>query len=382
MALDLTALLLTVLALGLGLALGRLLRKEPVDDGTKESLFKAEMEKMIADAGRANREEFFRQAETRFSVSEKENEKHLATKKAEIEGVVNPLKEMLEKMTVANQEMEKDRVGAYQGIRRHLEDLAAQTKALDSQTTALSTALTTSGQARGNWGEVKLRRLFEIAGLTENVDFFEQETIEGGGRPDFIVRLPDEGVLPIDAKAIGGNYLAALEMEDGPARDAEFAKHATAVRNQIKALSSKAYADAVEGQFDQVIMFIPSESMASAAFQLDPDLMEYALTKKVLVTTPMTMMSLLRTIALYWQQHALAEGTKEIHEVTKEMYRRTVPMMEHVQKVGGHISKAAGAYNDSMSSYEKRVLPQARRLDELKVSENLPKQLPDPGEEI
>ena len=92
MALDLTALLLTVLALGLGLALGRLLRKEPVDDGTKESLFKAEMEKMIADAGRANREEFFRQAETRFSVSEKENEKHLATKKAEIEGVVNPLK--------------------------------------------------------------------------------------------------------------------------------------------------------------------------------------------------------------------------------------------------------------------------------------------------
>ena len=127
-------------------------------------------------------------------------------------------------------------------------------------------------------------------------------------------------------------------------------------------------------------MFVPSEAMAAAAFSMDPDLMDYAMSKSVLIATPVTMLGLLRTVALYWQQHALAEGANEIYEVSKELYKRVNTTMDHFVKVGGHLSKAAKAYDATMSSYERRVLPQGRRLEELKVSETLQATLPEPKE--
>ena len=127
-------------------------------------------------------------------------------------------------------------------------------------------------------------------------------------------------------------------------------------------------------------MFIPSEAMAAAAFSMDADLMDYAMSKSVLIATPVTMLGLLRTVALYWQQHALAEGANEIYEVSRELYKRMNKTMEHLTKVGGHLSKAATAFNATMSSYGRMVLPQARRLEELKVAETLQATLPEPTE--
>ena len=294
------------------------------------------------------------------------------------EQLIKPFEKRMEDMARMHTELEKSREGAYQGVVRHLKLLEEQTQDLGTRATALTSALTSSSQARGNWGEVTLRNLFEKAGMMEHVDFTEQETVEGG-RPDFIVRLPKgRAVLPIDSKATAKHFLEAAELDAGSEQNRLLSEHAKALKGRIKDLSSKAYQDKIEGDFDYVVLFIPSEALASAAFSVDPDLMEYALSKRVLLANPVTMFGLLRTITLYWQQHSLAEDALEIYEVTREMYKRTVTMISHTQKVGAHLDAAGKAYNEAMRSYESRILPQGRKLEELKVSETLQSTLPEP----
>ena len=387
---DVLDIVVVVIASCLGIGLGWLLAKmkfstelvraevEAQAAQGNKAILVAEMENVATAVARQNSEDFLRLAEERWKSEKKDAEHALETRKTEVENLVKPLKEEMEKMIRFNNDMEKERMGAYEGIKRHLKDLGDKTESLSTRTTALSTALTTSAQTRGNWGEVKLRRLFEMAGLSEHVDFFEQVTLEDGSRPDFVVRLPQEAVLPIDSKATGSHFLQALELDSSPQQDELLLKHAKAMRQRITELSAKAYQNTIEGEFDHVIMFIPSEAMAASAFSSDPELMDYAMSKSVLIATPVTMLGLLRTVALYWQQHALAEGAKEIYDVSRELYKRVNKMIEHFSKVGGHLSNAAKTYNETMNSYETRVLPQGRRLDDLKVSETLQTALPEP----
>jgi len=387
-------LLLAGLALGcvLGWVLGRqasgtaLIRAEEriraseATSEVNEQRLRAEVEALSKRLSAENTEHFFKMAEERWIRNQEQANHELETRKLAVEHLLKPLQEELVRLQTQNTEMEKERVGAYEGLRRHIKELGEKTESLSNQTTALSTALTTSGQARGNWGEVKLRRLFEMAGLSEHVNFMEQVTLDNGLRPDFVVVLPEEGVIPIDSKAVGEKYLEAVETEAGPVQDDLLLKHAKSMRTRITELSSKAYQESIEGNFDHVVMFVPSEAMAAAAFNVDPDLMEYAMSKAVLVTTPVTMLGLLRTVALYWQQHALAEGAREIYDVSREFYKRVTTMVEHFSKVGGHLEKATAAYNDTLRSYRSRVLPQGRRLDDLKVSDTLQQALPEPSE--
>ena len=387
-------LLLAGLALGcvLGWVLGRqasgtaLIRAEEriraseATSEVNEQRLRAEVEALSKRLSAENTEHFFKMAEERWIRNQEQANHELETRKLAVEHLLKPLQEELVRLQAQNTEMEKERVGAYEGLRRHIKELGEKTESLSNRTTALSTALTTSGQARGNWGEVKLRRLFEMAGLSEHVNFMEQVTLDNGLRPDFVVVLPEEGVIPIDSKAVGEKYLEAVETEAGPVQDDLLLKHAKSMRTRITELSSKAYQESIEGNFDHVVMFVPSEAMAAAAFNVDPDLMEYAMSKAVLVTTPVTMLGLLRTVALYWQQHALAEGAREIYDVSREFYKRVTTMVEHFSKVGGHLEKATAAYNDTLRSYRSRVLPQGRRLDDLKVSDTLQQALPEPSE--
>lgn len=345
-----------------------------------EQRMRAEIENITRKLSEDNANRFLQVAEERWSKQQLEADHALTQRKQEVEHLLKPIHDELGKLQQHNAEMEKERVGAYEGLRRNIKELAEKTDSLSTRTVALSTALTTSGQARGNWGEVKLRRLFEMAGLSEHVNYREQPTLENGTRPDFVVVLPEEGVIPIDSKAVGEKYLEAVAIESGPQQDELLLRHARSMRTRIADLSSKAYQESIEGQFDHVVMFVPSEAMAAAAFNVDPDLMEYAMSKSVLVATPVTMLGLLRTVALYWQQHALAEGAREIYEVSRELYKRMTTMVEHFNKVGTHLSKATLAYNDTVRSFQTRVLPQGRRLDELKVSETLTKSLPEPSE--
>ena len=356
------------------------LRANEASAATTEQRIRAEVENIAIKVGEENSARFIELAQAKLQAQQQEANHELDLRKVEVANLLKPLQDEMAKLTVMNTEMEKERVGAYEGIKRHLKELGEKTESLSTRTTALSTALTTSSQARGNWGEVKLRRLFEMAGMSKNIDFGEQETLTDGSRPDFVVRLPDSGVIPIDAKATGAHFLQAAELEAGSDQTALLKKHAKAMRGRIAELSQKGYQETIEGEFDHVVMFVPSEAMAAAAFSMDPELMDYAMSKSVLIATPVTMLGLLRTVALYWQQHALAEGANEIYEVSRELYKRVNTTMDHFVKVGGHLSKAAKAYDATMSSYERRVLPQGRRLEELKVSETLQATLPEPKE--
>ena len=356
------------------------LRANEAIAASNEQRIRAEVENIALKIGEENSARFIELAQAKLENQQQEATHELDLRKLEVANLVKPLQDEMAKLTAMNAEMEKERAGAYEGIKRHLKELGEKTESLSTRTTALSTALTTSSQARGNWGEVKLRRLFEMAGMSENIDFDEQTTLSDGKRPDFVVRLPDSGVIPIDSKATGAHFLQAAELDPGDEQTALLKKHAKAMRGRIAELSQKGYQETIEGEFDHVVMFVPSEAMAAAAFSMDPDLMDYAMSKTVLIATPVTMLGLLRTVALYWQQHALAEGANEIYEVSRELYKRVNTTVDHFVKVGGHLSKAAKAYDATMNSYERRVLPQGRRLEELKVSETLQGTLPEPKE--
>ena len=354
------------------------LRASEQQSTVHEQRVRAEVEHIARKVSEESSTRLMNHAQERWKTEQQEAVHALDVRKNEVEHLIKPLRDEMAKMMSLNHEMEKERTGAYEGIKRHLKDLGDKTESLSTRTVALSSALTSSSQTRGNWGEVKLRRLFEMAGLSEHVDFDEQVTLDDGSRPDFVVRLPQNGVLPIDSKAAGAHFLRATELDPGPQQEERLRRHAKATRERIMELSAKGYQNAIEGEFDHVIMFIPSEAMAASAFSFDPDLMEYALSRAVLIATPVTMLGLLRTVALYWQQHALAEGAKEIYDVSRELYKRITVMVNHFNKVGGHLSAASKAYNDTKNSYESRVLPQGRRLDELKVAETLQAVLPEP----
>ncbi|MEC7989581.1 MAG: DNA recombination protein RmuC [Candidatus Thermoplasmatota archaeon] len=356
------------------------LRANEASAAGNEQRIRAEVENIALKIGEENSARFIELAQAKLETQQQEAAHALDLRKLEVANLVKPLQDEMAKLTAMNAEMEKERAGAYEGIKRHLKELGEKTESLSTRTTALSTALTTSSQARGNWGEVKLRRLFEMAGMSENIDFDEQTTLSDGKRPDFVVRLPYCGLIPIDSKATGAHFLQAAELDPGDEQTALLKKHAKAMRGRIAELSQKGYQETIEGEFDHVVMFVPSEAMAAAAFSMDPDLMDYAMSKSVLIATPVTMLGLLRTVALYWQQHALAEGANEIYEVSRELYKRVNTTVDHFVKVGGHLSKAAKAYDATMNSYERRVLPQGRRLEELKVSETLQGTLPEPKE--
>ena len=361
---EIVSMATAIIGIGIGVAFGWLIASQKM----AERVTRAESKIEAREEALAGENELFL-AQTKVMAFDTAREIN--------EQLIKPFEKRMEDMARMHTELEKSREGAYQGVVRPLKLLEEQTQDLGTRATALTSALTSSSQARGNWGEITLRNLFEKAGMMEHVDFTEQETVEGG-RPDFIVRLPGEAVLPIDSKATAKHFLEAAELDAGSEQDRLLSEHAKALKGRIKDLSSKAYQDKIEGDFDYVVLFIPSEALASAAFSVDPDLMEYALSKRVLLANPVTMFGLLRTIALYWQQHSLAEDALEIYEVTREMYKRTVTMISHTQKVGAHLDKAGKAYNEAMRSYESRILPHGRKLEELKVSETLQSTLPEP----
>ena len=379
MAIDVNTILLSSTLLFLIMILWKLFKKENVSE-TNEDREKEDFRLLASDVLRGlqqeNNEAFLTLATERLGQKQFEVNKNMESKKEAIDEMLKPLSKNLEKITQMNQDIEKARVGAYEGIKQHLSSLEQNTMMLGQRADRLSTALTSSSNVRGNWGEIALKRLLEMAGLTEHADFFEQESV-GGGRPDVIVRLPNEGAIPIDAKASAKHYLEALELEPGQTQDALLSKHAEALKDIVKHLGSKAYQEKLEGDIDYVVMFVPSEALISAAFNIDPTLHEFALEKSVLIASPVSLLALLRNAALYWQQQTLADGAKEIYDVSREMYSRTVIFFEHVEKIGEGLANAEKYYDKAKTSYQSRILPQGKKLEKLQVSETLRKKLPE-----
>ena len=343
-----------------------------------ESTLKMQMENLAADIGRKQNEDFLRLAEERLGKVNSEAEKDHVARRNEIESLLAPMSKSLEDLEKFSKDLEKERIGAYAGIKRQIETLGDRADKLGTEASNLSTALRKSSNVRGDWGEVALRNLLEMAGMTKHTDFLEQKKGVGGLIPDMVVKLPGDGAIPIDAKTSGKHYLEALELEEGDARKAKLAQHAKAMRERVIDLTKKEYLSKVSGRAEFVVMFVPSEALISVAFEVDHDLHAYAMDRGVIITSPASMIALLRTAALYWQQVRFAEEARDVVEVSREFYKRMAVWSEHFAEVGKKLDKATEYYNKAVGSWERNVLPQGRLLEDLDIATNLPKTLAEP----
>src|SRR5437773_6322716 len=283
---------------------------------------------------------------------------------------VAPLKEALQRYEGRVAELERDRVGAYEGLRAQVHAMHEVSTELRSETRQLVSALR-APQVRGRWSEHQLRRIVEAGGMLEHCDFSEQVsgvTDAGGVRPDLVVRLHGGRQVVVDAKAPFEAYLSAMEARDEPTRNAQLSQHARHLRAHVDALSAKAYWAAFEPSPEFVVLFVPADPFLDAALQRDPTLLEYAFSRDIVLATPATLVAMLRTIAYAWRQEALARNALAVHTLGRELYTRLSTMGDHLAKVGTSLGGAVTAYNKAIGSLEARVLVSARRLAELGVS--------------
>ena len=266
--------------------------------------------------------------------------------------------------------MEKNREGAYSEISTMVKGLQEQTTNLRDTNVKLSTALRGSVKARGDWGQVALKNIAEAAGMLQHCDFDVEYTLKsgaGGARVDLLARIPDGGSVPVDAKVPLAAYWDGLDVDDPDARSSKMVEHAKNVKKHIDDLASRNYPNLIGGS-DFTVMFIPAEPILSAAFEYEPTLQEYGFNKHVLIVTPVTLLALLRTVGLYWQQQSMAENAKEIHSQAREFYDRVAKFSGDIAKMGRGISQAVGAYNDAVASYDARIIPSGKKLEALEVT--------------
>ena len=253
----------------------------------------------------------------------------------------------------------------YATLNPRIESLVGQTRALTAETGRLSSALTDSRQI-GSWGEIQLRRIVELAGMMEHCDFDTQVTMPGSGeRPDLVVRLPESRTIVIDAKASTAAYMEAQEAENPNAAGAAMRRHARALRTQVDDLAKKGYGAQSPGSLDFVVMFVPGDQFLAAALSATPNLVEYAMSKRVAIVTPASLISLLWAVANGWQRHRIGENAERIHQAGEELYKRIVAFMGHYEKVGQRLRSAVDSYNQTIRLYNDRVEPQGRRFAQL-----------------
>jgi DNA recombination protein RmuC len=275
-----------------------------------------------------------------------------------LSGYVRPLTESLEKMDVQLRGVERVRQEAYGALR-------AQVTTLSERAGSLTNALRTP-HVRGRWGEAQLRNVVEYAGMVEHCDYVSQATTsteDGTLRPDLVVRIPGGKHVVVDAKAPLAAYLDAFETSDDAERERHLAGHARQVREHVTKLSAKGYWRQFEPSPDFVVMFLPDESYLRAAHEHDPGLQEYAWSSNVILASPSTLMILLRTVAMTWQQETVAESAREVSALGRELYKRLATMGAHVGRLGKSLDGAVKAYNETVGSLERQVLVQARRFE-------------------
>ncbi len=339
----------------------------------RETQLREAFQALAGQALQSNADEFLKRTREQLSAMLSQIRGDWSTHKEELKGMVQPLERVLQTLDQQVRQLEQRREGAYKGLEEHLRQLGEAQRQLQSTTVTLSQALKASA-VRGRWGEVQLRRVVELAGMTRHVDFSEQASTEEG-RPDMIVYLPGGGIIPVDAKAPMESYLKAAEATQEEERRRLLDLSVRALRQRMQQLGRKAYWQQFERAPELVIMFVPSEAYLASAFEAEPGLLEFSMEQRVLVSSPVNLLALLKAVAFGWQEHDMSEQAREITAQAMELYRRFVTVLRHLKSTGDSIERVVSDYNRLVGSIEARVMPAARKLEAFTDA-----QLPEPSQ--
>jgi DNA recombination protein RmuC len=356
----------------LGAALGALIgylyaRSRGVGETAAAEHFQALAGEALDQSGRR----FIEMAAGRLEAANARAAGELDTRKAAMEHMVQPLRETLARVEMQLRESDEARIRSAAALAEQVMVARQSSDELRAQTQALVTALRRP-EARGRWGEMQLRRVAEMAGMNARCDFDEQVSVttdDGLVRPDMVIRLAGGKNIVVDSKVSLAAYLEAAETTDDSVREKRLDAHARHLREHVDRLAAKTYWAALSPAPEFVVLFIPGEAFLAPALEHDPALLEYAITHRVHIATPTTLITMLRTAQYAWQQEALSENARAVFDLGRELYDRIAGLGKHVDGLGKALTNAVSSYNKTIGSLEGRVLVSARKLSQLGVVE-------------
>lgn len=382
---DALLVVLILLSISLGLWLGRLLARRSFSKSLDEQSAKFEQQQDAYDqqidqlrdtfaslsqqALQSNNQSFLTLARETFGKLQIQAEHKLGEKEKNIASMVKPIQESLQQTDSQLKKLERDRVAAESRLHTQIESLVQSQQYLQTETRNLVTALRRP-EVRGQWGEITLKRLAELAGMSEHCDFDEQVTTRNNDtnlRPDMVVHMPGERQLVVDVKAPLDAYLSAVETSDDQQREVFLQQHLKNVKDRVKELAMKKYWEQFERAPDFAVLFIPGDQFLSAALDQDKSLLEFAMQQRIILATPTSLVGLLRAIAYGWNQDNLNKNAEVVRQIGKDLHQRLGVLAEHISKLGKNLDSSVTQFNRLLGSYESNVLPGARKFSELGV---------------
>jgi DNA recombination protein RmuC len=325
-----------------------------------------------SDALTQNNKQFLDLAKSQLETHVKEAEGNLDERKSAIAEMLKPVKESIDSYKKRIEELEKGSEKTFGQVTEMLSNIQITNASLQKETGALVNALR-NPRVRGRWGEIGLKRVVEFSGLSAHCDFVEQVYTEGEDsvlKPDMIINLPGNSHVVVDSKLPLDAYLQALETDDENSRNLLFSKHARDLRDHVNKLSKKQYWSQFDNTPDFVVLYMEVESALNVALMTDKTLLQDAMNNKIILATPTTLIVVLKSVAMSWQQHNITENALQIMEAAMDFYGRVNVFADHLDKVGGGLKTALKGYNDAIGSWESRVLPAGRKLEQLKATDN------------